>query len=263
MPNYQVISQANYANKRWLRYTSYAFAMKEAVMPLAMAELPKAAISLPIGFIAQEDSFTPVAVMSVQPQKNLFVALDGRWIHSYIPAALRSYPFHLANTTDGQQVLCIDEDSGLVNDGPEGEAFFDDEGKAAPAIIDIMNFLSETAKSRQATANACAVLKTHGLIKPWPITLRTDNGEQTIEGLFQIDESALNQLPADALLAVRDAGGLLVAYCQMLSMQHLSILGQLASAHAKAAAATQITTPSGDLDLEMLKKSDSISFSGF
>ncbi len=57
MPNYQIISKAAYGNKRWLRYTSYAHAMQEAVMPLSLAELPKAAMSLPIGFIKQEDNY--------------------------------------------------------------------------------------------------------------------------------------------------------------------------------------------------------------
>ena len=79
MPNYHVITRERHGAKRWLRYTGYAFAMREAVMPLALAELAKAALSLPIGFIAQGDGFVPAAVMSLQPEKNLFVAADGRW----------------------------------------------------------------------------------------------------------------------------------------------------------------------------------------
>jgi hypothetical protein len=261
MPNYQIITRERHGAKRWLRYTGYAFAMRDAVMPLALAELAKAALSLPIGFIAQGDGFIPAAVMSLQAEKNLFIAADGRWIHGYIPAAIRGYPFRLAKATDGRQVLCIDEDSGLVHDGPDGESFFDDEGKPVHALRDIMNFLEQTEQSRQVAAHACAILNKHQLIKPWPITCQTERGDRKIDGLFRIDETALNQIAADALFEVRNAGGLQIAYCQLISMQHLPALGELTVAHAKAAA--QSAMVSGELNLELFKKNDSISFNGF
>ena len=54
-----------------------------------------------------------------------------------------------------------------------------------------------------------------------------------------------------------------MAYCQLLSMQHLQTLGQLAQAHdqAKAQAANKLpTNASGELDLEFLNSSGTISF---
>lgn len=256
MPNFQVVSRERYGNKRWLRYTSYAFAMKDAVLPLALAELPKAIMTLPIGFIELGGDFMPVAIMGLQPEKNLFVAPDGRWIQSYIPAACRGYPFRLAKLPDGQQVLCFDEDSGLLSDGSEGELFFSESGEPAPVATQVFEFLVHTEQSRQHTAAACALLREKNLIKPWPLTVRSDAGEQHIGGLFQIDEEALNQLPAEDLKAVRDAGGLTVAYCQMLSMQHLPVLSELAEAHAKLEkeaqqrAQAQPIVKNGELDLE-------------
>lgn len=263
MPNYQAISRQRHAGKRWLRYSSYAFAVRESVMPLGLAELPKAVMNLPIGFIDQPNGFVPVAIMGLQPEKNLFVAADGRWIQSYIPAACRGYPFSLGKTADGQRVLCIDEDSGLLSDGPEGEAFFDEAGQVAPAVQEIIRFLEQTEQSRQVTSAACAVLRQHQLIKPWSITVKTPTGEQAVAGLFQIDEAALNQLPAAALEAVRNAGALTVAYCQMLSMQHLPVLGQLAAAHAKAQQAAQPLPQNAELDIEFLKQGDTLDFGAF
>ena len=75
----------------------------------------------------------------------------------------------------------------------------------------------------------------------------------------------MNQLPAEALATLRDEAALTVAYCQLLSMQHLQTLGQLAQAHdqakAKAQAANKLpTNASGELDLEFLKSSGTISF---
>lgn len=266
MPNYQAISRERHANQRWQRHAGYAHAAQEAVAPLVMAEMPKAMLTLPLAFTEASGTYSLVAVLSLLPGKDLFVAESGSWAGDYIPATFRSYPFRLANTEDGQQVLCIDEDSGLITDGPHGEAFFNQDGTPAQAILDILNFLNQVEQSRKRTAAACAVLQKHHLIRPWLINLKTDSGEQAINGLFQIDEAALNQLSAEALLEVRNAGALPIAYCQMLSMQHLPLLGQMIEAHSKAATqaqtALQQLAPNGELDIEFLNKGGTFNFAG-
>jgi hypothetical protein len=259
MPNYQAITSEHHAQRGWQRYSSYAFAAADSLAPLTAAELPKAVMSLPMAFIAQDEAFFPVAVLGLQAGMNLLLTHDGRWASHYIPAAFRSYPFRLAQTGNGQQVLCIDEASGLLTDSPAGERFFNGDGQPTQAILDILNFLTHIEQSRLATVAACAALQKHQLIRAWPITVKTDAGEQPIAGLFQIDEAALRQLPGEALHELAQSGALPVAYCQLLSMQHLPMLGQLAQARAKAAA-PPAALPPGDLDLEFLKRSDTISF---
>ncbi len=261
MSKYQPVDRNNYAGKHWQRHSTYHFSAQDAVAPLVAQELPKAHISLPVAFIKVDDTFTPVAVQGLQPGQNLFVAPDGRWLAGYTPALYRVYPFRLANTEDGQQVLCVDEDSGLVGDGPEGELFFNEDGTPSPAVADVLTFLTQLEAQRQATKSNCAALQQHDLIQPWPIKIQTGEGEQPIDGLFRIDEAALNALPADAFIELRDTGALIVAYCQLLSMQHLPALGQLTQAHAKAKARPGLkTTPSGELDLNFLNDGGSINF---
>lgn len=265
MPNYQAISSERHAQQRWSRYAGYGFAAKDALISLVAAELTKATMSMPIGFTAKADGFTPVAVLGLEPGKNLFVAQNGTWAGSYIPATFRAYPFLLAKTENGNGVLCIDEDSGLVGTGPASESFFTEDGQPSPAIKEILNFLTMIEQSRLATVAACAALQKHKLISPWPITLKTEAGEKQIGGLFQIDEAALNALSAEDLIEVRNAGALPLAYCQLLSKQHLPLLGQLAEAHAKAAAqaeAAQNLVANGELNLEFFNNSGTISFAG-
>ena len=186
---YQAITRERHGKQRWQPPSSYAFAAGDALVPLTAAELPKAVLSLPLAFIEQAGAFVTVAVLGLQSGSNLFVTPDGRWMNNYIPATFRSYPFRLAPTDDGQQVLCIDEESGLVTktpdglDSPAGERFFDDDGQPAQAVRDMLNFLHQLEQSRLATAEACAALNQHGLIRPWPITVKTDTGEQQVAGL--------------------------------------------------------------------------------
>ena len=233
------ITQRAHTSQRWVQPKNFAFAAKQTVLPLVASELAKAALSLPIAFVAQNDSYLPMAVLGIKGGQNLFVAPDGRWIGRHVPSSIRWYPFHLAASDGGEQVLCIDEDSGLL--GPTGEPFFQ-EGAPTQAIRDILTELAQTRSSQQLTIKACASLQAHRLIVPWPITVQGEQGNQQLEGLFKIDEAALMQLPGDALHDLMQTGGLALAYCQMLSVQHLPVLGELAQAQATAAA-QQVQAP--------------------
>ncbi len=258
MPAFHAIAQSTHADKRWKRYASYAFAAKDALAPLVVQELPRAMLHLPIAFARQDEAFTPVAVLGIQPGQNLFVAPDGRWLGGYTPAAYRAHPFALANLPDGQQVLAFDADSGLLAEA-EGEAFYDSEGRPAQAVQDILAFLTQVQANRVQTQHVCKVLAEHQLIQPWPITVQSETGERQVDGLYRIDEAALNALPAEALKALQQAGALPMVYCQLLSMQQLALLGQLAQAHHKAAQTLPVA-PSAELDLSFLSKDGTFSF---
>lgn len=260
MPNYQAVSKISHGDLRWKGYDNYQFAALDTVTPLVMHELPKAAMALPLALIKQDESFIPVAVQGLQPGQNLFVAPDGRWIGPYIPATYRGYPFALAQTPDGQTVLCVDADSGLISD-TEGEPFFDEQGQPSQPVKDVLNFLQQVQANRELTQRLCAALNAEGLIQPWPITLKGEQGDRTVQGLYRIDEAKFNALSSEALHSLHQAGALPLVYCQLLSMQHLQTLGKLAEAHAQASRGASLpATPAGDLNLEFLNNDGTISF---
>lgn len=267
MPALHPVSSVRHAEKRWQRYTSYAFAAADAVAPLTIQELPKVAMGSPIAFIEAEAGFMPVAIQGLATGKNLWVTFDGRWVGGYIPACYRSYPFQLAPTPDGQLLLCVDEDSELLVEAASGlgERFHEDDGQLSSALKSVLDFLGQVAGNRELTLALCAQLKTHNVIQPWPIKVQNGETERNLAGLFRIDEAALQQLSGDALQVLARSGALTMAYCQLLSMQHMPVLGQLAEAHAKAAemaAAASAPVASKTLDLEFLNQSDTISFGG-
>ncbi len=257
MAQLTVISREQHSGKRWKRYSSYSFAAADGVAPLVVQELPRACVVLPTGFVAGDKGFQLVAVQGLQPGKNLWVAPNGRWLAPYVPAVYRGYPFVLANTEDGQRVLCLQDDSGLSE--TEGEPFFDENGKPAKTVQDVLSFLGQLAENSALTARQCALLAEHGLIQPWKIKVKGEAGEQAIQGLYCVDEVALNALAPEAFEALRKGGALPLAYAQLLSMQHLSRLGRLASHHA--AAQEKLEPESGELDLEFLNQDGNISFS--
>jgi hypothetical protein len=233
--NLHALTPDRYANQCWIRPTQYTFAALDAVAPLVVRELSKALMHLPIGFITQADTFSLVAIQGLQPGQNLCVAPNGRWLVGYIPAVYRSYPFAAARAADGTQVLCFDENSGLLTQS-DGEAFYDVDGELTQNVREIVEFFGEVTQNRSATERICAALQRHQLIQPWQIKIQDDAGEHVINGLYQVDEAALNALSPVAFQELRETGALPVAYCQLLSMQHVQRLAELAKAHQKAAA---------------------------
>jgi hypothetical protein len=239
MSNYQIISQTAHAHLRWKRFDNYQFAAQDTVVPLVIQELTKACTSLPIAFIQQGEGYIPVALLGVKKGQNLFVAPNGGWIGSYIPATYRSYPFALAEAENNQLVLCIDADSGLLDERFE-QPFFDDNDEPAQSVKDVLGFLQQLQNSRQLTQRICDSLQTERLVVPWPLTIETGEGKKVIEGLYCIDESKLESLDSDALARLHQAGALSAIYCQLISMQHTQMLRKVADIHTEHGATQEV-----------------------
>lgn len=227
------VSPQRHAGQGWRRWRAYGFAAGTALVPLVGAEFPKAVHAFPIAFKKKEDGFAPVAVLGLEPGRNLFVAADGRWLGSYIPARLRGYPFVQARAEDGCTVMCIDEDSGLLTADPEGEPLFDAEGGLSAAVQGIADFLREVEQNRSATRAAVARLAEAGVIVPWSLSVTLAGEQRTITGLYTVDEAALTALPDAAFLTLRQNTALTLAYAQPFSRAQVPLLEKLATAHAQ------------------------------
>jgi hypothetical protein len=167
----------------------------------------------------------------------MFVGPGGRWLGPYVPAWLRLYPFRLLPQQDTKElVLCVDEESGLVVERTAaGEEFFDAEGNLSPALKPVFEALTVMERSRTATDLAVAALAQAGVIRPWQIKVKTDQGERAISGLQHVDDAALSALPDDAFLKLRTTLALPLAYVQMLSAGQLGIFQHLAKLHNQTA----------------------------
>lgn len=246
---------------RWRRPNSMAFAAKTPAAVLVAAELPQAMLAFPLVFLPVGESFVPAALLGLQPNENLMVGPDGRWQARYIPAALRVHPFAFVQSSDGQRVLCVDEDSGLVTNGPDGEAFFEADGKQpSKALGEVLALLQQMDGGRALLEKACAELKAQNLIQPWNIRWRAPDGDRAVPGLYKIDEAALQQVSDADFLKLRHAGALPLAYSQLLSMHNVEGLVRLAMARAQAASAPAPSASSGQDDLAFLSKEGVLRF---
>lgn len=229
--HYQALSRTEHANLHWLRYSDYLFASDDSFTPLAVQELPKACVCLPTGFMLEESGFRLVAIQGVEDHQNLLVDEHGRWLAPYTPAIYRSYPFALGTAEEGQRLLCIDSASALITAG-QGERFFDEDGSPSTPVQQVLQFLSLLDDNLQLTQRLCKQLSQHQLIQPWSFNIQTDQGVQTISGFYGINESSLKTLEPPVLSELAASGALGLAYCQLISMQHIQRLQTLAANRA-------------------------------
>lgn len=222
-----VVTRQTHAEKYWLHRTSFAFAASDTVTPLLASEVAAAGRSLPMAFIKHDNVYVLVAVMGLAANENLLVSRGGAWLDYYMPVNYRTGPFRLAADDEGNMLLCVDENTGLVSDSVGDEKFFEEDGQVAQPVNDILALLGQIDTSRKLTDNICAVLGKHELLEPWVINLDGPNGEQQIDGLYRLNEAALNALPDEAFLEVRNAHALPVAYSQLISMQNINAIAQL------------------------------------
>lgn len=223
---YEPITWERYGHQTWEPAKSYAFASGHSFAHLVGSELSRAAMSLPIGFTRHTQCWMPTAILNLMPGSNLFVKADGSWTQAYVPAVFRAYPFKVSFLASGEQVLCFDEGSGLLGTGEE--QFFDGPGVLSAPLKNMLEMQEKLEASRVQTVKACEVLAKYDLIEPWLIDVVTASGEQRVSDFSRINEQGLLTLSPQALHEVASAGGLAVAYCQLLSMQHLPQLGALA-----------------------------------
>ena len=225
MSQFTAVTIEQFGNKAWKRNTNYAFAAQANILPVVAIELTKVASAMPLGFVQTENSFQLVVITSWQPGTNFFVSHNGFWIGEYLPAILCGYPFRLIKPQDREEcILCIDEESGLVIEEGQGEPFYDSTGAPSQSVKDMLGFLAQVEQSRVATQAAVDALQEANLMQPWPISVQNGDNAVTSEGLFRVDETALNALPDEVFLTLRNTGALTVAYAQLLSMNQLSVL---------------------------------------
>jgi len=228
MSNIQALSSAEHGSKRWFKATDFLFAARDRVVAIGFNEIPKAMMSLPLGFTKVGDTYTPVVIQGLLPNQNLLVSSRGQWLADFVPVVYSTMPFRLAKNTDGEYILCVDVESRLITDGPAGYRLFDDERNLAAEASASAQALIQFEKDRPRIAAASKLLAECNVIEPWPINLQ--QGEETIkaEGFHRINEARLADVSGETLVELRNTGGLMLAYAQLFSMQHLQHLGQAA-----------------------------------
>jgi len=206
----------------------YDFTKDVNAVPINMIEMIQVSRYYPIGF-SPDANATPVAILGLRNEENLFVDESGKWQdQAYIPAYIRRYPFIFSELANSDKLtLCIDGKDELFEKGNDFP-FFEKGGQPS----DLSNNALEFCKSYHAAAAQTVefsrfISKTNLLVDRKMNINIGDEKKINFSGFRIIDEKKLNDLDDALFLQIKNKGYLPFLYAHIFSgsqWQNLSYL---------------------------------------
>lgn len=195
----------------------------EQLVQVNMFEFPAASTCFPLFFIKDRSSakLFPIALLGLAKGQNLFYSKDG-WMASYVPLHMQSWPFSVTSIKSAEgaqqwQVLA-DVESSYLNT-KEGQALFV-KGQPSAFLTQITDMLISDTQQKFATAQFIDFLVQQSLVKAIKLELDFSDGEkQMLDGVYAIDEDALNNLQPQQVQEMYQKDYFKAVY-SMLSSQH-------------------------------------------
>ena len=201
----------------------FEFAGHSNSVPLAAVEFPAAAAEYSIVFAGSEGAVSPVVILGLKADENLYLDDSNRWNAKYIPAFVRRYPFVFSRNEEGSKfALCIDEKYSGWNQEGRGQNLFDSEGEGTEYLQKVLNFVQSYQRDFVHTQALCRKLEELGLLSPMAARFKLPSGEKAqLTGFMAIDREKLNALPGDKLAEMAKSGMLELMYVHLQSLRNL------------------------------------------
>lgn len=203
---------------------------------VVVQEFALAGNQYPIVFVKEKDkeTFFPVALLGLEPQKNLFVNADNKWEGMYMPARYTHKPFSVIPSQDDANLfgIAINMDSDVVSED-EGEALFTGEGEETEYLASRKKSLISYVEHEQITKAFIEELVKLDLLHPQNIGVKVGEQEYNLNGLFIVDEKKLSALSDEDFLSLRKRGFLGPIYAHLGSMHQVNNLIQKQAARLK------------------------------
>jgi len=209
--------------------TDFNFAKDIHLAYLTINEFTRAATTYPIVFLDDQSTgeFRPVALLGLEPGKNLFIDASGQWKAPYVPAIIRRYPFALSKTADSENyIVCIDEASASVSEH-EGAPMFDEQGNETAVVENVKRYLGELQQMDVLTKQCCTLLAQDNLFTPLNMRVNINNQFRNITGCYVINEERLNNFADHKFTEIRKKGYLPAIYAHLISLAQIDRLAEL------------------------------------
>ncbi|NWF65840.1 MAG: SapC family protein [Campylobacterales bacterium] len=204
---------------------NYKHARNLTFMAVSRQELAEASKTLPLFFAKDGDGVTPIVILGVKDNENLFVNKSGEWEKNiYIPALIRSYPFVLSKQVDVYSLAYDVEYEGLNK--KDGQKILDENGELNEYGKNVMNFVQNVYTDLEFTKNITKLLSDNELFKDINANIEKDGKKFVLSGLMQIDTDKLNTLSDDKLLILVKSGALNLVYSHLASLSNFKNLAE-------------------------------------
>jgi hypothetical protein len=225
------LASDKHATLKVIESGDYSRYQEQNLIPIVTRDFFTLAAEFPLVFVPRDrtDEFVPVAIMGLRKGQNLYCQSE-QWPAQVIPISFGNAPFAIAraDAEADQYVVLVDEDSPLLNES-EGNAIFNEHGNRTAYMEKRVEALIDTTQQAVQTQNICKLFQDMNLLITHQVQLqhRPDATRYNIEGIYIIDEQALNELSDDDFLALRKQGLLPLIYAHLSSLQQLRRISQL------------------------------------
>lgn len=220
------LARDRHAGKSLKTAASLSFAANSNAVPVTLEEFGAAARNYPIVF-SMEKPAVAVVVLGFRRGENLFIDGQGRWApESYVPGYIRRYPFIFMEMKErNQYMLCVDEASGLLEDGGARPLF---EGNQPSEITKkALEFCAAYHRQSVLTQRFAEALESHGLLTDKGANITVPGGQTiALQGIRQIDQDKFRALPDSVILEWHKNGFLFACHTHFVSLGNWSALGQ-------------------------------------
>lgn len=228
-----------HANLKATRSGDYTRHKERHLIPIIAPDFFTLAAEFPVVFVKNNEAgdFIPVAVMSLREGQNLYCATE-EWQAQVIPLSFNNAPFSIARTDpEGDQfAVLIDEQSPMLGE-TEGEPLFKEGGEKTEYLEKRIEAVLHVAQQVQQTQAICKLFEEKNLFTTNQVQLqhRPDGKTYNIDGIYTINEVALNELSDEDFLELRSKGLLAMIYAHLTSLQQLRRLSKMQYEADKAA----------------------------
>lgn len=208
----------------------FGFTEKVNAVPVNLVEMPQVCHTYPIAFSPDENA-TPVAIMGLRDNENLFVDSKGSWETGlYIPAYIRRYPFIFSEMSDGEQLtLCVDMTDEVTEENG-AQPFFTEDGKATDLSNNALEFCKSYHAAAQQTVEFGRALAASGLLVQREAQINVgEKARINFSGFRIVDEKKLAELDDKTFLEWRKKGWLPFIYAHLFSGAQWQRLSKLLS----------------------------------
>ncbi|GAA3726104.1 hypothetical protein GGR91_000943 [Sphingorhabdus rigui] len=220
------VVRRQHANLSLKKGTTFEFARETNAVPLVIAEFGRASQDFAIVFTATDEGVIPTAVLGVRNNENAFVAEDGAWQASYVPAFIRRYPFVFAS--DGNSTtftLMIDEKYSGFNEENRGERLFDSDGENTGFLDQTLAFLKDYQTHFERTRAFGEKLAELDLLEAVEARLpMPDDPERRLTGFKVVNRDKLKTLSDDVLAQLVRDDFLELIFLHLFSLNNLTKL---------------------------------------
>ncbi|MBY5992647.1 SapC family protein [Ferrimonas balearica] len=204
----------------------FAHVKEQHIVPVVVHEFVRASNEFPIVFVKNTETgqFRAVAMLGLKPGENYYSAESG-WKGTYIPAAVTHYPLALVPDLQNQDQLMVAlfDNSDRIGEG-DGQALFELNGDPSAYLQQKKESLGRFIESEQVTQGFIALMNDLELLDARTLSLKIDDEEYNIGGIYMVNEQKLNELPDNKFADLRKRGFLPLIYAHLTSLHQVNRL---------------------------------------